>query len=455
MKRRPFRLLLSIGLARGSNSGVRIKHLGRMFLCAVGIAIALPACKPAQDPISVTITLLDPGWLERGFLDWRTHEMQQFKSETGIAVKLLPAPETEGDQLKLWRKLFQSPSEAPDVFAIDVIWPAAMAQYSMKLEDSLTRETAGDFPYLLPNDTVRGSVIAMPYHLDAGLLFYRTDLLSKYGYRAPPSTWDELETMAGRIQAGERAAGNHEFWGFVWQGAASEALTCNGLEWQASEGGGSILEKDGSVSVNNPRTIRAWERAAHWVGTISPPGVVAYREWDALNVWRTGNAAFMRNWPTAYRTSRQAGSNVADKFAVTLLPAGAAGRTGTMGGASLSIFRDTKYPKEATALVRFLCRRDVQRARAIATSQPPTFVDLYDDPEVLSANPHFSELKKLFSNLLAVRPSTVAGDNYSRVSQEYFQAVHSVLTHEMDAKTAAEKLQQELQHTGIEGKSGQ
>jgi trehalose/maltose transport system substrate-binding protein len=115
-------------------------------------------------------------------------------------------------------------------------------------------------------------------------LFYRVDLLREYGYVRPPKTWEDLETMARRIQAGERAKGNDDFWGFVWQGAPSEALTCNALEWQVSEGGGTILDEQGRVTVTNPHTIRAWDRAARWVGWISPPGVIGYKEWDAFNM---------------------------------------------------------------------------------------------------------------------------------------------------------------------------
>jgi trehalose/maltose transport system substrate-binding protein len=71
----------------------------------------------------------------------------------------------------------------------------------------------------------------MPYCADVRLLFYRTDLLRQYGYREPPRSWDELEIMAARIQAGERAKGKKQFWGFVWQGAADEVLTlrCAGV----------------------------------------------------------------------------------------------------------------------------------------------------------------------------------------------------------------------------------
>jgi len=418
-------------------------------LCFVFLVVCFESCKNASVQ-PVTITLLDPGWLDKEFTDWRDHEVAQFTRETGINVRLLPAPETALDQLSLWRKLLESGPDAPDVYAIDVIWPALMAGDFIDLKPDLARDTAEDFPWLVSNDTVNAKLIAMPYHLDAGLLFYRTDLLRKYGYESPPNTWRELETMAARVQAGERASGKNEFWGFVWQGAAAESLTCNALEWQASEGGGRIIEEDGTISVNNPQTIRAWDRASRWVGSISPPGVVAYREWDTLNLWRSGNAAFMRNWPTSFIVSRSEGSSVRNRFAVTFLPQGQAGRAGTLGGASLSVSRHSRHPKEAVALVRYLCRRDVQRARSLVTSQPPTIPELYEDPEALKANPHFAQLKQLVREGLVARPSTVTGKKYPEVSEAYFNAVHSVLTREKSAAKAAADLEGQLvQITGM------
>jgi len=417
-------------------------------LIAVFLIVALESCN--HPPVApVTVSLLDPGWLDKEFTDWRDHEVREFTRETGIQVKLLPAPETAMDQLSLWRKLLES-ADGPDIYAIDVVWPALLDDYFIDLKPYLAQDTGPHFPWLVSNDTVNGRLIGMPYHADAGLLFYRTDLLREYGYRSPPETWDELEKMALRIQTGERAKGKKDFWGFVWQGAAAEGLTCNALEWQASEGGGRIIEEDGTISLNNPQVIRAWQRAARWIGSISPPGVVAYREWDALNLWRSGNAAFMRNWPTSYVVSRSQGSSARGRFAVALLPKGEGGHSGTLGGASLSISRHSRHPKEAAELVRYLCRRDVQLARSRATSQPPTFPDLYQDPQALKANPHFAQLEQLFHEGLVVRPSTLTGAKYTEVSEAYFGAVHSVLTREKPAAKAVADLERQLvQITGM------
>ena len=156
------------------------------------------------------------------------------------------------------------------------------------------------FPRIIENNTVGGRLVSIPWFTDAGILYYRTDLLEKYGYKAPPKTWEELTEMAKKIQDGERTAGKGDFQGFVFQGKASESVTCNAIEWIYSFGGGTIVEPDKKVTINNPNAIKALETAKGWVGTISPKGVTTYGEEEARNVWQAGNAAFMRNWPYAY-----------------------------------------------------------------------------------------------------------------------------------------------------------
>src|SRR5690606_14896672 len=114
-------------------------------------------------------------------------------------------------------------------------------------------------------------------------------------------------------------------WGFLWQGKAREGLTCNALEWQASEGGGSIIEPDGTISVNNEYTVRALKRAASWVGTISPPGILEMDEEATREAFQNGGAAFMRNWTYAWAAMQQPDSPVQGRIAVARIPAGSAG----------------------------------------------------------------------------------------------------------------------------------
>jgi trehalose/maltose transport system substrate-binding protein len=330
------------------------------------------------------------------------------------------------------------------VYGIDVVWPGILNEDFIDLKPYFASEISSQFPSIAASYIVDNKLVAMPYRADIGLLYYRTDLLRQYGYREPPRTWDELEIMAARIQAGERAKGKKQFWGFVWQGAADEVLTCNALEWQAAQGGGRIIEDDQTISVNNPQAIRAWQRAAHWVGSISPLAVVGYREWDSLNVWVAGDAAFMRNWPSAYVDSQAAGSPIRNKFDIALLPGGKVGRVGTLGGWGLAVSRFSAHPREALELVRYLTRRDVQVKRSRVLSQPPTLPELYNLPEVLEANPRSVLLSQAFRTGIVSRPSNVSGKKYQDVTDAYISAVHSVLTGEKRAPEAAAVLENDL-----------
>jgi trehalose/maltose transport system substrate-binding protein len=424
--------------AARSNSGNTVGSV-----CIVLLALLLEGCAGPSVREPATLTLLEE-WTAETFSRGRQQELEQFTRETGIRVKLLPSPETARDKLALWQEILGTGASTPDVYGIDVIWPRILNEYFIDLKPYFANEISLQLPAIAASYTVDGKLVAVAYRADIGLLFYRTDLLPQYGYREPPKTWHELEIMAARIQAGERAKGRKGFWGFVWQGAAAEALTCNALEWQAAEGGGQIIEEDKTISVNNPHAIRAWQRAARWVGSISPPSVVGYEEWDALNVWVAGDAAFMRGWPTAYIDSRAPGSRIRNRFEITPLPGGRAGRVGTLGGAGLAVSRFSAHPREALELVRYLSRRDVQVKRSRVLSQPPTLSELYDLPEVLEPNPQFAVLSQAFRTGTVSRPSNVTGKTYQAVTDAYIQAVHSVLTGERSAPAAAAALENAL-----------
>jgi len=434
--------------ARGSFGAARLLVVSTCIL----VFLSGPGCgKSSTSPVATSLTLIDSSWIvDKESLGRLNEELRRFTNWSGIPVRVLPAPEPAVEQLATWRTLLESGERVPDVYAIDVIWPGILANALLDLKSYIPApEIAAHFPELIANNTVNGRLVALPYCTNAGLLFYRVDLLRKYRYRAPPKTWEELQAMAARIQSGERGKGQADFWGYVWQGASSEALTCNALEWQVSEGGGTIIE-NGRVTLDNPQTVHAWERAAGWVGSISPPGVVAYKEWDAFNIWQAGQAAFMRNWTNAYVAASAPGSPTRGRFAIAPLPGGRTASTATLGGNGYGVSRHSRHPREAVMLVRFLCGREEQRKRCLNPAQPPTIPDLYNDPQVLAANPYFSAVLEIYRKGLTLRPSTATGKVYPEISRAYSEAVHAVLTGKKTAAGAAAGLQGKLsQMTGL------
>jgi trehalose/maltose transport system substrate-binding protein len=423
----------------------RVRHFVLAGILLSGVLFS--GCrKPAQP---VTITFLDPE--SQGVPgDHRmiSDVLQEFTQETGIRVNDLPTPEDNSSKLDLAMDLLRSGATSPDVYGVDTIWAGTMGQYLIDLRPYFASEISSQDRDLIESYMVRGKLVAMPYNPNVEVLVYRTDLLAEYGYKRPPRTWDELEKMAARIQAGERAKGEKDFWGFVWSGSIaseSEALIGEGLEWQAAEGGGHIIEPDGRITVNNQNVVRAWERAAHWVGWISPPSVVTYTTTDAENVfWVSGKAAFQIEWALTYEVG-VLDKPFRDKVGVTSLPAGKSARVADVGAYSLGISRTSAHRAEAVQLIRFLLRKQAQSRASTHVQKADRKVEYFEVPLVMrNIYPWWCKPGESAGSTIVLRPSTVAGSNYEAVSKAYSQALHSVLTRQSTAPAAAAGLESEL-----------
>jgi trehalose/maltose transport system substrate-binding protein len=369
---------------------------------------------------------------------WTKARTEEWAAKTGNRAEYLNLPPSANDVLTLFSQYWAAHTPDMDIYQIDVCWPGLAAAHAIDLKKYFDAETmAAFFPRIVENNTVDGRLIGVPFFTDAGLLYYRTDLLEKYGYKEPPKTWEELAAMAKAIQEGERAAGKPDFWGFVWQGSSYEGLTCDGLEWIYSFGGGSIVEGDGKISIDNPNALKALQTAKSWVGTISPRGVTNYKEEESRNVWQSGNAAFMRNWPYCYALGSSKESAIAGKFSVTVLPkGGSAGKhAATLGGWQLMVSKYSKNPEVAADLVRYLTSAEMQKRDAIELSRLPTRSALYEDKEVLAAVPWFGSLLPVFTNAIA-RPSTILKADYNQFATIFFNNLNEVLNDEKPAEDA-------------------
>ena len=249
--------------------------------------------------------------------------LDQFEKNTGNKVSIVAMPSSTTDQFGQYKLWLAAGNSDIDVYQTDVIWAPQLANQLVDLTAAAADVVGAHFPSIVELQTVDGKLVALPIFTDAPALYYRKDLLDKYGAKVP-TTWEGLAETAKLVQDKEREAGNKDMWGFVFQGNAYEGLTCNALEWVKSYGGGQIIEADGTVTINNPQAAEAIDMAKSWVGTISPPGVLAYQEEEARGVWQTGNAVFMRNWPYAYSLGNGDDSAVKGKFDVTTLPEGPA-----------------------------------------------------------------------------------------------------------------------------------
>ena len=363
---------------------------------------------------------------------------------TGNTVKVFVSPNLTNDRLGLYQQQLAAKSSDIDVYQLDVVWPGLLGQHFIDLKGKIPQaKIDANFPGIIAADTVNGKLVAMPWFTDGGLLYYRTDLMKKYGYTAAPKTWAELDAMAKKVEAGEQKT-NKAFTGFVFQGKNYEGLTCDALEWVASFGGGSIVDSAGNITINNPKAAAALDAAGSWVGSISPSGVTTYDEEAARGIFQSGNAMFMRNWPYAWALAQSADSKVKGMIGVAPLPAGPGGSpAATLGGWQLGVSMYSKNQAAAISLVEYLTGPAEQKIRAIEGSYNPTITSLYKDQDVLKANPFFGSLLSVFTNAVA-RPSGPTKDKYNQVSQAFSTAVTNVLNKKMDGTAAVAQLQTDL-----------
>ncbi len=371
-------------------------------------------------------------------------QLDIFEKQTGHKVSLVTMPPSSSEQFSQYRLWLAAGNKDVDVYQTDVVWAPQLADQFVDLTEAAKDVVGQHFPSIIASQTVNGRLVALPVFTDAPALFYRKDLLEKYD-KTPPKTWDELAATAKEIQEKERAAGQADLWGYVFQGNAYEGLTCNALEWVKSSGGGQIVEPDGTISINNEKAAAAIDRIKGWVGTISPQGVLAYQEEESRGVWQTGNSVFMRNWPYAYALGNGDDSAVKGKFAVAPLPTATDGDqpSSTLGGWNVAVSKYSDDQEAATALAKFLSSAEVQKRRAIELSNLPTVAALYDDAEVAKAQPFMPAWKPIFESAVP-RPSAVTKVKYNEVSAKFWNAVHNSLSGNGTAAENLELLEVEL-----------
>jgi len=370
---------------------------------------------------------------------------QAWARQTGNAVRLVSVPNSASERLALFQQLLAARAPDIDVFQIDVVWPGLLAGHLVDLGPRAGGTVEQHFPAIVANNTVRGRLVAMPWYADVGVLYYRTDLLERYGERVP-QTWAELTTTAERIQDAERAAGNARMWGFVWQGRAYEGLTCNALEWIASRNGGTVVDAQGRVTIGNPQAVEAVRQAAGWIGRITPRGVLNYTEEEARGVFQSGSAVFMRNWPYAHALANAPDSPVRGRIEVAPLPRGGPDgvQAGTLGGWQLAVSRYSQQRELAIDLVLYLTSPAEQKRRAIAAAYNPTIPALYADPEVLAAQPFLGRLEPMIARAV-LRPARSVGTRYNQVSAKFWGAVHAALSGRETADAALAGLDRDLE----------
>jgi len=379
----------------------------------------------------------------------------------------------EGDIRVRWREMarasdayyrqlvsdFEAGAADMDVFGADVVWTGPLVRrgwiqnITRRFHDAYSPEEFVE--PALQSAAYRFRIWGVPWYTDAGVLFYRRDLLSKSGVSEPPSTWGELVSTAQTVQS--ETGIDH---GFVFQGDEYEGGVANAVEYIWSTGGRVMTLQGSTAAVLGQNMIEANQitvdtnRAAAGLDTargmieegITPSDVTTFREEGAWNAFLGGNAVFMRNWPYVYGLlDSKASQLTADQIGISTLPS-APDHTGysCLGGWNLMINNRSSDEKQDAAwrFIRYLSAPPQQKRRAIGGGFLPTRPSVYEDPEVKNQAPGIS-LSRSAVHRARNRP---VSPYYMDLSPRIARAYTRTLQGDMTGSEAVSRLADEL-HT--------
>ncbi len=340
-------------------------------------------------------------------------------SGSGVAVEVIRGPldtETISD-LAISSLLL---GEAPfDLLLVDVSWlpKYVAAGWFVPLERWFGPEVlAAMEPGARLGNGLGEHLWRMPLTGDTGLLYWRTDLMPR-----PPRDTAELVAISHDLQRRGRVR-----WGYLWQGRQYEGLSCVMVEMLQGFGASWWNWATARTELDSPEAVAA----AAWLADllrdgVSPRAVANYAENDALQSFAAGEAAFLRNWPYAWREIEKGDGPVKGKVGVTAM-VGAPGEQGggTLGTWGLSLIKGSPHPEEAVAVIRWLTSPEVQRQLAIEQGYAPTWSRLYDDPDLQRRAPLLAVQRQALQHP-QLRPPTPA---YAQLSDLLARQVNGMLT---------------------------
>jgi multiple sugar transport system substrate-binding protein len=396
--------------------GVPIR-LRRRIAAALASALVLVACRK---PVETRHVVTFPGSSVGAEGKVLRAQVARFEAaHPDIRVDLWPAPDAADQRRQLYVQWLAADSADPDVLQLDVIWTPEFAAAGWLLPlDAFGPRVDDFFPAALEADRWDGRLYALPWFVDVGMLYWRTDLVKE-----PPRSYAELvaDARAARTQAGPA-------FGLVWPAARYEGLVTVFLEYLGAFGG-RILDGAGRVAVDSPAAVRALEAMRDALASgLAPKAALAWHEEETRFAFQNGKAVFMCNWPYAYALMADpARSQVAGHYGITTFPAADAdGRpTAALGGSQLAVNARSDEPAAAWALVAFLTAPAQMLERARVAGQLPARRSLYAGDELATALPMPPATAAAIVEHAVARPVTPV---YAELSELLQVRLHRVLS---------------------------
>jgi len=413
---------------------------GGLAACGTNVPDTTPPPSPGPTatltvPVEMPVTIALRGSFSDEVLDLLDRQISTFEAENpDIRVAILAAPRREDRRRAAFSDQLRSGDTTCDIYALDPAWlPEFFAEgWLARLDDradTYAIEIEDFFPPAAEASSPEGKLVGLPLVINGGLLYYRQDLLHRYGYE-PPLDWLQLEEAALRIKEGEGLPS-----GFVWQGAPYESLTCNALEYIWAFGG-QVLDAHGSPIFDSAETRAGLQQMVDLVERgASPPQVANYAEGETLADFQDGNAAMMRHWACIWPYLEGSASLSEDQVGIAPLP------SSCLGGLQLALSAYSPNPEQAFRFMAFLISPAQQLQLALEADQLPALDTVYQDAQLQAGKPVLAHLRDALD---PARPLPMS-PAYVQISEAIYTEVNAMLVGNQDAATTAAIIQRRLE----------
>jgi multiple sugar transport system substrate-binding protein len=405
--------------------------LSILLVLALVSAFSIPMW--AAEPVTISI-LMGPdntgGW-HQVISDFE-------KANPDIKVNLIEGPSATNTREDMYATSFMAKESTYDLVYMDIIWVPKFAAAGWLLPlDKWFPKT--QWKLFLPGDIngsiYNGHIYRSPVQSDAGMLYYRKDLLAQAGM-TPPRTFGELVQISQKLQ---KPPG---LWGFVWQGKQYEGLVCDFLEYVWGSGG-DVINKSNEVVLDQAPAVEALQYMVDLINKykVSPADVLTFQEEESRRVFQDGHAVFHRNWPYVWTLANMPDSPVKDKIGIIpMVHKPGYKSAATQGGWGIGISAFSKHPNEAWKFASYVSSYETQKKLHFLNGIIPTRQALFSDPDILKESPHYPDLYKV---QLGARPRPVT-PRYGEISDVIQREVSAALIQKISAQDALKNAAQAI-----------
>ncbi|RST13200.1 ABC transporter substrate-binding protein [Streptomyces sp. WAC05374] len=413
---------------RAAGRGLLVVMVIMTGYAASGAAPADRAPGGGRGPMTLATAGDLTGYLGRVLDGWN-------RAHPGEKVTLVELPDSADETRAQMITDLRSGAGRFDVLNIDVAWTSEFAAAGWIAPVDRRRFPLSSFlPPVVDTATYDGKLYAVPYVTNAGMLFYRKDVLEREGER-PPRTWAELRRQARTI------APRYGLEGYAGQFLPYEGLTVNAAEAVYSAGGTILGDEGERVTVDSAAARSGIGFLAGGVrdGWI-PREALGYTEEESRRAFQDGRLLFLRNWPYAYAGASGPDSRVAGKFGAVPLPGPEGPGTSVLGGSNLAVSSHARHPESARDLIAYLTSEPVQRRVLTEGALPPVRAALYGEPALVRRFPYLPALR---ASVLTAAPRPKS-PHYEQVSLAVQAVAHDAMAQRQTPEAAVRRLAGEL-----------